>query len=378
MQRGFDHLMLHILRQNCQIYKKYVGRRSKSGLPTVSFGVISFFIIFANFSLGFTQEAANLYNEQIARTVERLTITEEYDRALQTIDSLMNDDNDADDVFLLLLRASTLCARTMDYEDLEDAPAVRAICAKVDEIYRNKNLDADSTGAKYFYLGTAYLYQALLEHRLGSLLSALKLSLKGAGYLEKAQQKNPWLWDVYYGLGMFQYNFSRYASIARSLGLVRDRRQQGVELLTIAATKGIITQYSARNALAWIDLENKNYAGAIAKSQALLNEFPGRRATLWLLSKALLRAERWVEAIEVLKQLESAIAHQTRNNHYNEITRLYMLTKAYYSLGRRQEAVWAADSALAIPLTKYVQMKKKNDLSELAEMKRRAGRNITR
>ncbi len=337
--------------------------------------IISFFIILpTNSSVAIQQKDLWVYVHRI----EQFNIYEDYGKALDLIDSLVSEVEGDDWALMMLLRASTLCARLMDYEDLEDAPQIKSLCEAVENYYKDKNLNIDSTGFRNFYIGLVYLYQALVEQRSGNLINALKLSHRGAGYLEVAININPQLWDAYYGLGLFYYNFSRSAGIVRSMGIVRDRRPKGIEFLKIAAEKGNLTKYSALNALVWIDLENKNYDSALAKCKVLLDEFHPNRASLWLLCKILVRAGRWEEALDALERLGSAIKVQTRNNHYNDITYLNLLAKVYYNLGRWQEVYQTANEALSLPLSKYVRTKKRNDLNELIYLKKRALENLKR
>ncbi len=299
-----------------------------------------------------------------------LATNEDYKAALAVIDSLS--DLHYGNPYVPMLEATVLCARALDFEDNLDFNAILDACNRVEsfseQYYRNDTPSAE----RLFYLGMVEMYRGIVLQRQGSLVKYLKHVMRAGKLLEQAAELDPECWDMYYGLGMYRYHSSEEAGILRSIGLISDKRAVGIRNIETAMEKGVLTRNSARNSRAWIAMENGDYDFAIQLSRKSLTQYPNRRIFMWCLGKALIRAERWSEAIPVFQSLLESVRSETRNNRYNEVSCLYFLAKAHFMVSNYDDVVRLADDALKLQLSRKVAAKKKNDIAELKKMRRRA------
>ncbi len=308
----------------------------------------------------------------ISQTIVTLATNEEYDSALVLIDSLttMLPDNP----YGYLLTATILSGRAVDFEDEIDDLAILAACDEVRRLCLADN--HDSSPLLLYYLGMADIYHGIVLQRQGALFSYFKRILKAGHYLERAVELDSTCWDVYYGLGMYQYYTSSRAGLLRSIGIISDKRKEGIHNIQTAIDRGTLTTNAARNSLAWVELENKNYEEAVRRSRESLEIFPNRRAFMWCLGKALAYSERWTEMIPVFTALLESVRSESRNNRYNEVSCLYFLTKANFELGNWSDVLNFSKEALALSLTPKVMDRKKNDIKQLKQMKKTAQKHI--
>lgn len=103
----------------------------------------------------------------------------------------------------------------------------------------NKAIEQDRENAlNYFYLGGAYGYRGLHKVRGRNWISAYIDGYKGMHNLKTALEKDPELYDVYYGLGTFHYWLGARSKIIRFLFYYKGDRQQGIDELLKAIKMG--------------------------------------------------------------------------------------------------------------------------------------------
>lgn len=309
----------------------------------------------------------------ISVVITDLATNEKYDRALALIDSLS--EHHPGNPYIPMLLATVLSARAMDFEDELDNRAILDACNQVESASRQYFTEDDASGVRFFYLGMVEMYRGIVLQRQGSMVRCLRHVMRAGKLLQQAAKLNPECWDIYYGLGMYQYHSSSRAGILRSIGLISDKRREGIRNIETAMQKGVLTRNSARNSLAWIAMENGEYDRAIRLSRESLVKYPDRRLFLWCLGKALIRSRRWEESIPVFQTLLHSVRSESRNNHYNELSCIYFLAKAHFMLGRWSEVVRFADQATVMNLSRKVASRKKGDIADLKKMKKKAEKN---
>ncbi|MDP8240493.1 MAG: hypothetical protein P9X24_15485 [Candidatus Hatepunaea meridiana] len=313
-------------------------------------------------------------NSRLSEIIVNLATNEKYDRALSLIDSItyMQPKNP----YCRLLKATVLSARAMDFEDEIDFPDILQACQKTEQLVRSNSDNFDLSSDLLFYLGMTELYRSIIRQRLGSWFKALKHILRGGEYLEEAIKLDSTNWDIHYGIGMYKYYRSQRAGLLRSIGIIADRRDEGINHIQIAAERGSLTRISARNSLAWIAYEKGNYNEAIRRSRELLKEYPGIRAFNWCRIKALMKSEKWEESMPVLRSLLKSVRNEKRNNHYNEIDCLHKLAEASYALEKWDDVVEMVDIATKIQLSEIVAKRKRSDIKHMKEFRKLAGEKI--
>jgi len=331
--------------------------------------VVFLMIVMSRFSFAEMSDIIEI-DHPIGKRIVNIATNEKYDEALAILDSLINEH--PDNPYGYLLRATTLSARTVDFENDMDLEEILKACDKVEEITPLFFENPDSSAQYHLYLGMASLYRSLVLMRHDQLLAMVKKLMQANKFLKLANEIDSTLWDVHYGLGMYQYQMSKRAGILRSIGIISDKREEGIEHIRTAKENGLLTVNAARNSLAWIEIQRGNYDESIRISRDNLTHYPGVRVFQWCLGKSLIYSEQWEESIPVFEQLLTSIRSEKNNNFYNEIDCLHKLTRANLGLERWETAIKYSDLALSLSPSQKVKEKKNKDLKQIMKMRKKA------
>ncbi|MFN3821607.1 MAG: hypothetical protein ACK4OO_04680, partial [bacterium] len=214
----------------------------------------------------------NLYSVEALRREQEsqflhLVTSQEYQEALRFADSLIN--QYPDNPWGLFLRVLVLNNMAIDYEEPGDSSLMIAE-RELREICLKKIQEDKSNAYNYYYLGVTLGYQMIRELRQKNYLKAYQLGTEAVSLLEKAISLNPSLYDAYVGLGNYYYFRSKFSGILRKLGVVADKREEGIYYLQLAAEKGTLSRYAAISSLAWIAIDKEDYYQAIEIAEELL------------------------------------------------------------------------------------------------------------
>ncbi len=304
-----------------------------------------------------------------------LVASERYDEALAIADSLSTNYPDSPEGYFI--RATALNGRSIDYEDELDNEALAEACQQVQTICEGLLEKGDAAHLR-FYLGTILGYRSFQSYRSGDWVNAYMQGVRAAKHLEAALEIDSTCRDACLGLGSFYYYRSSRAGLLRRVGIISDRREQGLELIRLAARRGRFSFIAARSALTWISIEMEELDSAITQARRLLERYPGSRASLWCLGSALMKAEKWEEAAQTYEQLLTSIRRESRNNHYNEVGCLHALARGYAEMGRWQMVVRFSGEALDLKLDPGVARSKSSDISRLKLLRKRGLKKIAK
>ncbi len=304
----------------------------------------------------------------LALQVVHLITSQEYETALGLADSLLNDGNHALQGWFI--RATILNSRTTDFEDEIDDEALFEACDSVSAICGRLIAEGDKSTIVRFYMGSVSGYLSFKALKRNKIMKAVSYGRKMAGWYEEAMAFDSSFFDAYLGLGSYYYHSSDRAGVLRSLGLISDRREEGLRLIRICAERGTFSRLAARSNLAWLAISREEYDTAIRIAKQLLEEYPNRRAFLWCLGKAQKEMGNWSDAVETYETLLSSVRSENRNNHYNEVGCLHSLVKAHAELGNWREVVTLSDEALRLELSPEVADRKAKDIKRLKKMRK--------
>lgn len=328
-------------------------------LITLLSGLISY-ICAAPFSAGL--------DSAFALRVISLITTERYEDALSISDSLLDSNPHAPEGWFL--RASVLSSRSIDFEDELDDPELYRACDSVKSICSHLIENGEDSAWIRYYLGSTMGYLSFKAMKNDRTMEALSKAVKMTAYYEETVKIDSSFWDAYLGLGVYYYQRSQRAGILRTIGLVSDRREEGLRLLQICAEKGRFSSLAARSNLAWLAIYREDYETALSIAEELLEQYPESRAFLWCLGRARMGLKRWDEAIETYKKILTSIRRESRNNRYNEISCLHALTTANAELNNWHEVVRLAGEALTLKIDLKVADRKLKDLRRLKKLHR--------
>lgn len=284
-----------------------------------------------------------------------------------------------DDLVGYFYQAATLQSEMMHYEtdiwgkDFEQL-IERAISLGKKEI-ENGNNDPWT----YFYLGTCFSYKGLYQAKIGNYISGFVSARRGLGYLKKAVEKDPTLYDAYLGLGTYKYWAGRFYKYLKWLPWIRDEREEGIRMVKYSVEKGTFSYWVGINSLAWIEYDRKNYWRALALFQKGLGRYPDSPFFIWGVADSYYRLGYFVKAIKVYKKLLKVILSAPLNNGYNEVECRLKLGMSYYALGQYKNALSQYNAILkretekkiARRLKKHYRLAKEYRKQSLKALKRR-------
>ncbi len=128
-----------------------------------------------------------------------------------------------------------------------------------------------------YILGMSYVYLALLEFDLGnSPFTILKHFRKGLGRLEDASDDPKIGPEGMLGVGTYLYFKSAKAGVLRSIGIISDDRDKGIDMLRTSSEESLFSQWPAWHGLlvAWTDMED------FVRADSLLNFLMERDSTV--------------------------------------------------------------------------------------------------
>lgn len=144
----------------------------------------------------------------------------------------------------------------------------------------NKWIKQDQHEARaFFFAGGAHGYEAAIHARRKSWIKTGFSALRGIRYLERAQELDPTLADINFGLGLYHVVAGNQEGIVKFLQkllpIPAGDAELGVELLNIARERGNFTRLAAISSLAFSYVHfDKEYQKAIELLDHILESYP--------------------------------------------------------------------------------------------------------
>ncbi len=197
------------------------------------------------------------------------------------------------------------------------------------------------------YLGGAVGYRGIHKALTGDWFGAFVDGLKGKGYLEKALELDPELYDVYYGLGTYHFWKSLKSKIFWWLPFVKDNRQMGIDMIKLAIEKGKYAAEDAKYALVRVYVENKEYDNAFAMIEELRKSHPNSPFLLWFLGRAEFETRRYDRAANTYQTLLEELAASPYYHPEGEVECRYYLALTYSENKSLEDTQKQIDAILA-------------------------------
>ena len=198
------------------------------------------------------------------------------------------------------------------------------------------------------YVGGAVGYRGIYKALTGDWLGAFVDGLKGKGYLEKALELDPQLYDVYYGLGTYHFWKSLKSRIFWWLPFVKDNRQMGIDMIKLSIEKGKYSTEDAKFALVRIYVENEEYPNAFAMIEELRKSYPNKPGLLWFLGRAQFETKMYAGAISAYHTLLRELTASPYYHPEGEVECRYWLALAYFENKDFEDSQKQIDAILAL------------------------------
>ncbi|MEO0294007.1 MAG: hypothetical protein ABIN61_07295 [candidate division WOR-3 bacterium] len=218
----------------------------------------------------------------------------------------------------------------------------------------------------YFFIGGSYtlkvFYYVMKEDYLGSIF----LLNPGVYYLEKAKEIDSTLYDVYLGLGGWEY-------IKGKFPLVKENKEKALTMIEKAISKGKFVSHYSIVAYANICIREKDYDQAILMLKPLLDSYPSSRTFNWPFLKALYGKKDYERALKVAEKLIEISSY----NNFSKFEAYYYKIKILLELGELEEAKTNVEIALNINVLEEM-LNVKERKKELKQIKRKLEKELKR
>jgi len=296
-------------------------------LQSISTGLILAFAAALILTAGNT--AAGRFPPDLTDCLNRISgyiYNDRFDRAEGVIDSLQQ--NDHNDAFCHFFRAALYQARMMAAEsDFLREEYFAALDSLEDDAQKALALGPDSALA-YLYLGHAHAFRALFYGRSGNFLKALKSGLGARKAYSEGYAIDSAFHDIALGLGSYRYWKSVKTKALSWTPLFKNERQNGMDLLRLAADSSEISRDAATVALIWVYINEERFTEAIWLAEAMRRKYPEGLTFLWALGEAYYKMDDCREAAKIYEIIFDRLRREP-GNYYNIIEAAYYLSLCY-------------------------------------------------
>jgi len=111
----------------------------------------------------------------------------------------------------------------------------------------------------FFFKGGTLGYRGYNRGRRNNWLAAVRDGKGMARCLKKVLKMDPFCYDAFLGLGLYEYYVSKYKSKLDFLPFIGDKREEGIRKLEICVQRAALTSIPARASLMWIFYDEERY-----------------------------------------------------------------------------------------------------------------------
>jgi len=211
-----------------------------------------------------------------------------------------------------------------------------------------------------FYLASSYAYRAVYEGFKNNYLETFQLGVKGGRMLQGIIKKDSTFYDAYLGAGTFEYFWARAARYLPILKLIGGDVNEAIRKLHVAAKKGLYSGPTARNSLAFIYSEERQYDVATNIIDSLLLEYPGSKTFLWNEAYLEFKKKNYYLAVVLYNNLYTLYDSQNEKNYSNLAQCKLLIGKCFYELKEKEMAKDALKEVIRLKkyADKYPKIKK--------------------
>jgi tetratricopeptide (TPR) repeat protein len=198
------------------------------------------------------------------------------------------------------------------------------------------------------YIGAAYGYRAFFRFRSWNFIGAYIDGRKGIGNLNKALEKDSTSYDVYLGLGAYNYWRTARSSFVRIIAFwMPDKRDFGLEQLEFAVQHGRYVPDEATMALVNALYDYKKYDRGLE----VLEKFMARYQTqlissLYLHGRFLVEFQRWPEVRQTFTEILGRLENYPFPSIGYQVECKYWMALALQGEDKPEEALQLAEAAL--------------------------------
>jgi tetratricopeptide (TPR) repeat protein len=310
-----------------------------------------FFLVLAAIfvaSVIFTAQAQDA-GENAVYQAQRLMVSQKYPAATALAKAaLKNDPGDIDAVFTLAIIEQT---RILDYESYAVDGRRFLVFAdsllKILEAEQPRFAGVDSLRCLFYRAGILGGI-GVVHVKLGSWLDGARNGLASQNLYKQIRRIDPGHLGADLGLGVFDYYFG--TSLRLIPFVANTNVERGLAAIERSLNVPFPFDHGAKSTYCWILIDRNEFQKADSLALSALAETPGSTIFLRIRALAALRLKNYKIALELGKELAEASESRTPVNWSDLMMSYYIITDSYENLGRRAEAITAAEKALEMPV----------------------------
>lgn len=224
-----------------------------------------------------------------------------------------------------------------------------------------------------FFMGGAEGYKGTYEARYERWITAFRFGWRGVSTLLKLTEMQSDIIDVNYGVGSYDYWRSAMINTLWFMPKIKDKREDGIKRLIVAADNGILTKLTAHTALIDVLLNENRFAEAMTYTDRLLSLYPLSTQAMWGKARALYGLGQFDESrryfTKVLKRFES----DEYKSVYYQVLCNYWLARVDFADEKYEEVIKEVTAMNTFTLNDDIRKLLDKYFSEAAGLKKQAG-----
>jgi tetratricopeptide (TPR) repeat protein len=221
-----------------------------------------------------------------------------------------------------------------------------------------------------FYLGGSYGYRGLHKFRKRDWWGAFQDGLKGWNNLNKSIEKDPLLFDAYYGIGAFHYWRGSMAKKMKWLPFFKEDQKRGIWELWQSVNKGTYSPIESKYALLAIYYDHEEYQKAWTLNDELYSSFPTNPSLLYTRGRLLEKKNHWKESMETFQNLLNHILQSEWPSMGYQVECLYRIAESARQLNLQNVALENLKKALGLIENRDPAIELEGPLEDFEEIKK--------
>lgn len=292
-------------------------------------GCIFVFSMALLLTLSAAAPAAPRFSPEIKACLHRVSAhvyNDDFDSAVAILDSVQNHSGPAP--VCRLFRAITYQAHMMAAESDFLKDEFFALLDSLSDDGAKLLASGGDSAMGYWLIGNSHAFRSLFLGRSGSLIAALRHGLAARSAYTKGYAVDPHFHDIALGLGSYRYWKSVKTAAVNWTPLFKNERQEGIELLRLAADSAELSTDAAKSALIWVYINEKRYIEAIRIAREMRRKYPRGLTFLWALGEAYRKFGDINGAADIYEEIFARL-QENPGNYFNIIEAAYYLSQCY-------------------------------------------------
>lgn len=248
-----------------------------------------------------------------------------------------------------IYRVGNFITKSVDYEEKLNEDFVEELLDSAEykiEILLNED---DEDIWNNYYEALFYGYRAYFYTVQGNLLNAFADGIYSLNAFNECLSVDNKFYEAYIAAGTYNYWKSAQSKSFLWLPFVKDKREEGIELLEEAIQHSSYNHHLAAYSLVWIYIDYELPQKAVNLSLQMLEEYPNSRYFRWGLARAYQDIDK-TKAIKVYRELLKSIENISNRNLYNDVVLRHKIAMLEYDLGNYKKALTLCNEILDFKL----------------------------